>query len=175
MNDLDRTITTKNRCQIADLQSFSESLKLRDVFWQKVRKLFRHSLKKRAKSLFNLRLEPNKIKTDPESLSKNTEFDSLYPGDLVLVRSKDEIRKTLNHLNFMKGCGFMEEMWNYCGTEQRIFKRVEQFLDERDYLIKKCKGIVTLEEVICDGVKTLGRCDRCCFYFWREEWLKKIE
>jgi hypothetical protein len=28
----------------------------------------------------------------------------------------------------------MEEMWPFCGTTQKVFKRVEKFLDERDYL-----------------------------------------
>jgi len=26
----------------------------------------------------------------------------------------------------------------------------------------------------CQGTSDYGRCDRSCFYFWREEWLEKI-
>jgi hypothetical protein len=68
----------------------------------------------------------------------------------------------------------MEEMWCHCGTTQRVYKRVEKFMDERDYLVKRCKGIVILEGVMCEGTKDFGPCDRSCFYFWREEWLEKL-
>jgi hypothetical protein len=68
----------------------------------------------------------------------------------------------------------MEEMWRHCGTTQRVYKRVERFMDERDYLVKRCKGIVILEGVMCEGTKDFGPCDRSCFYFWREEWLERL-
>jgi hypothetical protein len=95
-------------------------------------------------------------------------------GDTVVVRSFEQIKKTLNRWNQLKGCSFMEEMRPYCGTRQRVFKQVNRFLDERDYLLKKCSGIVLLENVICEGTKDFGPCDRSCFYFWRSEWLQKI-
>ena len=62
-------------------------------------------------------------------------MDALQPGDLVRVRSKEDIRATLDHWNQRRGCAFLDEMWPYCGTQQRVFKRVERFLDERDYRI----------------------------------------
>jgi hypothetical protein len=92
----------------------------------------------------------------------------------VRIRSKEEIRATLDNWNQRRGCSFLDEMWPYCGTQQRVFKRVERFLDERDYLTKRCKGIVLLEGLICEGTKYFGPCDRSCFYFWREEWLEKM-
>lgn len=69
----------------------------------------------------------------------------------------------------------MEEMRPFCDTTQRVLKRVEKFLDERDYLIKRTKGIVLLDGVICIGTGDFGPCDRSCFFFWREEWLKKMD
>jgi hypothetical protein len=41
----------------------------------------------------------------------------------------------------------------------------------------KARNIVLLERVYCDGSGTLETqgCDRMCFYFWRTEWLEKIE
>jgi hypothetical protein len=69
----------------------------------------------------------------------------------------------------------MEEMWEYCGTTHKVLKRVEKFLDERDYLIKKCNGMVILEGVYCQGTVDFGECDRTCFIFWREEWLEKVD
>jgi hypothetical protein len=98
----------------------------------------------------------------------------LEAGDLVRVKSKEEILATLNRWNELKGCGFMEEMWPYCNTQQRVLKVVRQFLDERDYRMKKTKGIVVLDGVMCQGTVDFGRCDRSCFFFWRMEWLERI-
>ena len=98
----------------------------------------------------------------------------LQPGDLVRVRSAAEIQATLNKWHQLKGCRFLEEMRPYCNTIQRVFKRVEKFLDEREYLMKKTQGIIILEKVFCRGSRDLGACDRTCFFFWREEWLEKM-
>lgn len=100
---------------------------------------------------------------------------SLAAGDLVRVRSEEEIRATLNAWNELRGCMFMEEMWQYCSTTQRVLKPVERFVDERDYRVKKAKGLVLLDGLICEGTPDYGRCDRACYYFWREEWLEKID
>lgn len=99
----------------------------------------------------------------------------LKAGDLVRVRSKEEVEATLNHWRQLKGCTFMEEMEPYCGSTQRVLKPVERFLDERDYRIKNCRGIIILEGLMCQGTERFGTCDRSCFYFWREEWLEKID
>ena len=96
-------------------------------------------------------------------------------GDLVRVRSKHEIEATLDSWKELKGCAFLEYMWQYCDTNQRVLQPMERFLDERDYRVKKCKGIILLDDVICRGTPVFGRCDRCCHLFWREEWLEKID
>ncbi len=96
-------------------------------------------------------------------------------GDLVRIKSAHEIHATLNVWNSLRGCTFAEEMWPYCGTTQRVMKRMERFLDERDYHIKKSNGIVILEGLICAGSIDFGRCDRSCFFFWREEWLERVD
>ena len=115
---------------------------------------------------------------------KNKENDSikeeksiivpLNAGDWVRVRSLEEIQSTLSTFKELKGCAFLEDMTQYCGTKQRVFKVMERFLDERDYQVKKVKGIVLLEGVFCQGTPVFGRCDRSCLSFWREEWLEKI-
>lgn len=100
--------------------------------------------------------------------------NQLVAGDWVRVKSKADIQATLNRWNGLGGCGFMEEMWLYCGSTQRVRKRVAQFLDERDYVVKKCKHVVILENCFCNGTIDFGPCDRSCYFFWREEWLEKI-
>jgi hypothetical protein len=92
-------------------------------------------------------------------------------GDLVKVRTADEIRGTLDPWGKLKGCRFMPEMQPYCGTVQRVLKPMERFFDECAYSVKRANGLVLLKGVMCQGVKDSGRCDRSCFYFWRQEWL----
>ncbi len=99
----------------------------------------------------------------------------LQTGDLVRVRSREEIDLTLDPFKELKGCAFLPEMYQYCGTQQRVLKAMQRFMDERDYKLKKVRGVILLQNVICTGTPTFGACDRCCFLFWREEWLEKIE
>lgn len=90
------------------------------------------------------------------------------------VRSAREIASTLDPFKELKGCAFLPEMYQYCDTEQRVLKSMQYFMDERDYKLKKVRGVVLLENVICIGAPAFGACDRCCFLFWRDEWLEKI-
>jgi len=99
----------------------------------------------------------------------------LKAGDMVRVRSRAEIQATLDPWKELKGCAFLESMWPYCGTTQRVLQAMERFLDERDYKVKRVRGMVLLEGVLCRGTPVFGRCDRCCHFFWRQEWLEKME
>jgi hypothetical protein len=94
-------------------------------------------------------------------------------GDLVRVRSREEVISTLDPFQELKGCAFLPDMYQYCGSQQRVLKSMRYFLDERDYKLKKVHGVILLENVICNGTPAFGTCDRCCFLFWREEWLEK--
>jgi hypothetical protein len=101
--------------------------------------------------------------------------EKLAAGDWVMVRSREEITAQLDRWHEYKGCAFLPDMWQYCGTRQRVLKRLERFLDERDYQVKKSSGLVLLEGVLCSGTPVFGRCDRACHFFWREEWLVRME
>jgi hypothetical protein len=101
----------------------------------------------------------------------------LEPGDLVRVRSAEFIRSTLDERGGHRGCGFGLGMYQYCGKELRVAKVVNGFFDEARWRMLKARNMVLLEGVYCDGfgsVEAQG-CDRMCFYFWRTEWLEKIE
>lgn len=100
---------------------------------------------------------------------------NLMPGDRVRVRSQAEIEAILNRWKETKGCGFMDGMWEYCDTIQVVKKPINRFVDERTLEIKKSRGIVVLENVHCNGTLIFGECDRSCYFFWREEWLERIE
>lgn len=165
---------SENQCQIHCLQEMSETPSCTGILWQRKNRLKR-IIKRRLNFMLNLLSEVIGKRKQSENLSNNTAIESLKSGDIVRVKPQEEIQATLNRWNQLKGCAFMEEMWPYCGTTQQIYKRVEKFLDERDYLMKKCNGIVLLKDIICEGTKDFGPCDRSCFIFWREEWLEKID
>lgn len=111
-----------------------------------------------------------------ESLNLSIKKPTFSPGDIVRVKSREEIQATLNSWGQLNGCMFMSnEMTKYCNTNQRVFKNLERFIDERDYRVKKSHGVVFLDGVFCEGTTDYGRCDRSCFFFWREEWLEKID
>ncbi len=117
------------------------------------------------------------VSANPEKQTAATQKSAapVQTGDWVRVRSREEIQSTLDPFKELKGCAFLEEMYQYCNTEQRVLKAMTRFLDERDYKVKKVRGVILLENVICRGTPAFGPCDRCCFLFWREEWLEKID
>ena len=111
----------------------------------------------------------------PQDLAKTfVPTTPFLDGEVVRVRSYEEILSTLDPFKELKGCAFLPSMAKYCGTEQRVLRSMRSFMDERDYKLKKVRGVILLENVICNGNATFGECDRCCFLFWREEWLEKI-
>jgi hypothetical protein len=100
----------------------------------------------------------------------------LHKGDKVRVKSKNEIYDTLDKTHRFEGCAFMDEMSNYCDTEQIVYKQVNFFFDERLCKFFKAKGVVLLDEVKCSGKLSLTgpTCDRSCYFFWKDVWLEKI-
>lgn len=165
---------TNRKCQLYNLVSIGEPLDTGERIFQlrnRVKRIFKRRLRYLQNTISEIVGKRNEeLQT---SVANSNVSLKLKPGDIVCVKSREEIQNTLNRWNSLKGCAFMEEMWPYCGTVHRVFKCVNQFLDERSYLIRKCKGIVLLEGVVCNGTKDYGPCDRSCFLFWREEWLKK--
>lgn len=168
-------------CQVADLAQISEGeadsgkrplgLRLKLLLSYRTRRYLR-------KKDNSFRIALNRMIGRKEKPKKH-EFDfpvlNLVAGEMVRVRSWEEIQKTLDYRNDYKGCGFMAGMKKYCDTTQRVMKRVERFVDERDLRLHKTSGIVILEGLTCNGDERFGVCDRSCFFFWREEWLERLE
>ncbi|MFG2072146.1 hypothetical protein [Nonomuraea maritima] len=98
----------------------------------------------------------------------------LKPGELVRVRSREDIMATLNERMLNRGLGFEEEMAAYCGTVTRVQARVERCVDERTGRMLTMKNpCITLENVVCGGVHSLN-CPREFVPFWREIWLERV-
>lgn len=98
----------------------------------------------------------------------------LRPGELVKVRTAEEIFATLDSNGRHKGLGINPEQMGYCGKELRVFKVVDKIRLESTGELRRMKApTVLLEGAICDG-RFHGGCDRSCFCFWREEWLERV-
>lgn len=126
---------------------------------------------KQTYRLFTRWLGTSTPQTRTKAFSPVTPFQA---GDLVRVRSREEIQATLDPFKELKGCAFLPDMYRYAGTQQRVLKSMQNFMDERDYKLKKVRGVILLENIVCNGAPAFGPCDRCCFLFWREEWLEKV-
>ncbi len=114
---------------------------------------------------------------DAESHARNIasqEILDLQPGELVEVKSVDEILATLDGHRRHKGLLWMTGMHKYCGRRYRVRRRVQRITLESNGELRNMKNTVLLEDVLCDG-REFGGCDRCCFHFWREAWLKRIQ
>lgn len=97
----------------------------------------------------------------------------LQPGDLVQVRSKEEIIATLDKNNRNRGLWFDVELIPYCGGIYRVLRRVNQILDERTGKMIRMKfPCIILEGVVCQA-DFHRLCPRAIYAYWRESWLKR--
>ena len=96
----------------------------------------------------------------------------LSPGDLVEVMSRDEIRATLDADGRHKGLYFMPAMWALCCRRLRVLQRVDRMMSEKTGEMRSLNRTVILEGVTCDG-KAHGGCQRGCYVFWKDAWLKR--
>jgi hypothetical protein len=103
-----------------------------------------------------------------------TESLGLQPGDMVRIKSKEQIEATLNEDRFNRGMGFEEEMARHCGRTAMVQSRVTKCLDEKTGKLLTMKSpCIVLESVVCDGVFNAS-CPREFIPFWREIWLERI-
>jgi hypothetical protein len=109
------------------------------------------------------------------SLSKTpVETLDLQPGELVRVKSKEEIVKTLDTSNANRGMSFDGEMVRYCGREARVLRRLEQIIDEQSGRMVRFKNpCIVLEDVTCTGAYH-RQCPRGIYPYWREIWLERV-
>jgi hypothetical protein len=93
-------------------------------------------------------------------------------GDLVEIRSLEEILQTLDDKGTLEGLPFMPEMAAYCGTRARVLRRVDKLNDWINGTgLKRMHGLVLLAGLRCDG-SAHGQCQSNCHLRWREEWLR---
>lgn len=98
---------------------------------------------------------------------------SLMPGEVVEVRTAEEILSTLDEDGCLDQLPFMPEMLQYCGRRFAVYRRADKTCDtatrtggRRQY------DTVHLEGLRCDGAAH-GGCQAACLLFWKEGWLKR--
>ena len=98
----------------------------------------------------------------------------LQPGELVQVRTREEIQQTIDIEGKNRGLSFDREMLPYCGGSYRVLKRVTKIIDEpngRMMLMKR--DCVILDGVVCQS-RYHGLCQRAIYPYWREIWLRRV-
>jgi len=102
----------------------------------------------------------------------------LKEGELVRVKSHEEILQTLDTTNRNRGLRFDSEMVPYCGGTYRVRSRVERLIEEKTgRMLNLTSDCVILDGVICQSYYSNRRvfCPRSIFSYWREIWLERVE
>lgn len=96
-------------------------------------------------------------------------------GDLVEIRSWEEIEKTLDEKGALEGIPFMREMLPFCGRRARILRNVDKVYDYgKTKTLRRTKDCVLLVDIRCDGAAH-GGCQARCSIFWKTAWLKRVK
>jgi len=96
-------------------------------------------------------------------------------GELVEVRSREEVLGSLDSSGALDGLPFMPEMLAYCGRRFRISKVAHKTCDT----VTQTGGrslveTYHLEGLRCDG-SSHGGCQADCLLFWKGAWLRRPE
>ena len=99
----------------------------------------------------------------------------LQPGEIVEIKSREEIFATLDENDETQGLRFDSEMLQYCGRRARVLRRIENIIDEKTgRMLTIRRDCVILDGVICRGDYHRS-CPRAIYPYWREAWLRRVE
>lgn len=116
-------------------------------------------------------------RTETTHAVKRSTAGKIEEGDVVRVKAEEEIKKILDANGKYKGCMFIGRMYQFCGKEFTVHKKIDQFYDEVKQKMCKCNDMVQLDTVLCEGDQKFyfKPCDRRCFYFWHVDWLERVD
>jgi hypothetical protein len=107
-----------------------------------------------------------------------TEELNLKVGELIQVKSYQEILATLDQNNRNRGLYFDAEMVPYCNGKHRVLSKVDHIVNEKNGEMSKLPGAcIMLEGVTCRSLYSDRRigCPRSIYSYWREIWLKRVD
>jgi hypothetical protein len=159
-------------------RNVSISRVVRLLFWMVVnfyQKLSRHFLPRRLRIHAGERLPYVRGPVVDGNWPEEPHFD-LQPGELVEVRSFEEIRATLDDKQSNRGLYFDQEMVPLCGKRGRVLHRVERLIDEKTGKMLRVKRdlYVVAGMVGCEGVHH-KLCTRSVMAMLRDVWLRRVE
>ena len=102
---------------------------------------------------------------------------NLQPGELVRVKSYQEILATVDMDNKNRGLSFDKELVPFCGGTYRVRTRVNKFIEEKTGKMSTMKtAAIILENVWCQARYSDCRlfCPRSIYSWWREVWLERV-
>jgi hypothetical protein len=160
-----------------DLRQYLRELRSGNESWREMLKVF-------AIAWYNVlgrRLAPLGFRRYPNVAGKCTKATptaslGLRAGELVRIKSKEQIRETLGPDRKNRGLLFDVEMAPFCGGEYRVRRRVERIINEKTgVMIALPRDCIMLEGVYCKGRLSKDRlfCPRSIPSYWREIWLER--
>jgi hypothetical protein len=180
LHSVPREAFESERCQSVALPKASKPI-LR--YWDLAYRLRKHweqnGFRRTVRKIWNFLLSILGLKQTPahrgvvSCTTKPEEILSLSAGELVEVKTEREIRETLDADGKLRGLAFLPAMREYCGRRFVVLKRVQRIYLEESCKTRKMKNTVLLKDVMCDGL--LMGCDRSCYFYWREAWLRRPE
>jgi hypothetical protein len=120
---------------------------------------------------------PRRTGTIPPGSPTPTCTLNLRPGELVRVKSHQDILATLNTDSRNRGLYFDAEAVPYCGGTYRVERKMKRILDEKTGKLLRLKNeSVVLEGVTCEARYSGCRmfCPRAIETYWREIWLERV-
>lgn len=105
---------------------------------------------------------------------KPTGRTDLQPGELVRIKSREEIAETVNDERKNRGLGIDAEMVRHCGKTAAVARRINQIIDEQSgRMLKMREPCIVLQGIVCEGANTMN-CPREITPYWREIWLERV-
>ncbi|MGE0760983.1 MAG: hypothetical protein AB7O38_28485, partial [Pirellulaceae bacterium] len=114
----------------------------------------------------------------PRGTLQKTPVEALHleAGELVEVKSLDEIKRTLDRHGLNRGLHFAPEMIPYCGRRLRVAARADFMIVEGTGTVRRMQNTVILENSLCDSATwAFGACPREDHIYWREIWLRRVD
>jgi hypothetical protein len=111
----------------------------------------------------------------PHIMGRGGGITKLRPGDVVEVRSAQEILRTLDTDASTEAMPFMPEMLQFVGKRFTVSRRVEKTCDTAGNTAtsRRMERTVYLDDLRCDG-SAHGGCQAGCRIYWKEEWLRPV-
>jgi hypothetical protein len=132
----------------------------------------------RVVPIFGGSLFPRKAGVIPEGQPTPTEILDLQPGELVRIKSHEEILQTIDSSSQNRGMRWDAELVPYCGKTFKVRDRVTKIIHERTQKMVQMKNpCIVLESVVCQARYSSCRlfCPKEMYPYWREIWLERVQ